>query len=102
VLARAVRRDVFAVFPREPQLQRLPVGGRPAPRRAPAPPDCAGPYRSKYSDELCERAVRFAFESDRPIGLVALPYYEETNPELADDARYCIREVLADAAYDSR
>jgi aminoglycoside phosphotransferase (APT) family kinase protein len=29
-------------------------------------------------------------------GLVALPYYEETNPVLADNARYRIREVLAD------
>jgi aminoglycoside phosphotransferase (APT) family kinase protein len=29
-------------------------------------------------------------------GLVALPYYKETNPVLADNARYRIREVLAD------
>ena len=29
-------------------------------------------------------------------GLVALPYYKETNPELADNARYRIGEVLAD------
>jgi aminoglycoside phosphotransferase (APT) family kinase protein len=27
--------------------------------------------------------------------LVALPYYKETNPELADNARYRIAEVLA-------
>jgi aminoglycoside phosphotransferase (APT) family kinase protein len=31
-------------------------------------------------------------------GLVALPYYEETNPELAENARYRIGEVLADTA----
>jgi aminoglycoside phosphotransferase (APT) family kinase protein len=29
-------------------------------------------------------------------GLVALPYYKETNPALADNARYRIGEVLAD------
>jgi aminoglycoside phosphotransferase (APT) family kinase protein len=29
-------------------------------------------------------------------GLVALPYYNETNPVLADNARYRIGEVLAD------
>jgi aminoglycoside phosphotransferase (APT) family kinase protein len=31
-------------------------------------------------------------------GLLALPYYEETNPELAENARYRIGEVLADTA----
>jgi aminoglycoside phosphotransferase (APT) family kinase protein len=31
-------------------------------------------------------------------GLVALPYYVETNPELAENARYRIGEVLADTA----
>jgi aminoglycoside phosphotransferase (APT) family kinase protein len=31
-------------------------------------------------------------------GLVALPYYEETNPELAENARYRIGQVLADTA----
>ena len=31
-------------------------------------------------------------------GLVALPYYKETNPVLADNARYRIGEVLADYA----
>lgn len=30
------------------------------------------------------------------IGLVALPYYKETNPELADISRYQIEQVLAD------
>ena len=34
-------------------------------------------------------------------GLVALPYYEETNPVLADNARFRIGEVLADYAYGS-
>jgi aminoglycoside phosphotransferase (APT) family kinase protein len=29
-------------------------------------------------------------------GLVALPYYRETNPVLADNARYRIGQVLAD------
>jgi hypothetical protein len=29
-------------------------------------------------------------------GLLALPYYKEANPMLAENARYRIREVLAD------
>jgi aminoglycoside phosphotransferase (APT) family kinase protein len=33
-------------------------------------------------------------------GLLALPYYRETNPELAENARYRIGEVLADTALD--
>jgi aminoglycoside phosphotransferase (APT) family kinase protein len=33
-------------------------------------------------------------------GLLALPYYKETNPELAENARYRIGEVLADTALD--
>jgi aminoglycoside phosphotransferase (APT) family kinase protein len=32
------------------------------------------------------------------IGLIALPYYEETNPTFAATARLLIREVLADHA----
>jgi aminoglycoside phosphotransferase (APT) family kinase protein len=31
-------------------------------------------------------------------GLVALPYYKETNPVFAENARYRIGEVLADLA----
>jgi aminoglycoside phosphotransferase (APT) family kinase protein len=30
------------------------------------------------------------------IGLIALPYYQHTNPELAGIARYAIDQVLAD------
>jgi len=33
-------------------------------------------------------------------GLLALPYYKETNPELAENARYRIGEVLADTGSD--
>jgi aminoglycoside phosphotransferase (APT) family kinase protein len=32
------------------------------------------------------------------IGLIALPYYEETNPVVAATARLLIRQVLADHA----
>lgn len=31
------------------------------------------------------------------IALIALPYYKDTNPEFAENARHAIREVLADA-----
>lgn len=30
------------------------------------------------------------------VGLIALPYYKDTNPVLAATARHLIREVLAD------
>ncbi len=36
------------------------------------------------------------------VGLIALPYYWETNPVLANIARRTIAEVLADAAHDPR
>jgi aminoglycoside phosphotransferase (APT) family kinase protein len=30
-------------------------------------------------------------------GLLQIPYYTQTNPELADNGRHMVREVLADA-----
>ena len=35
------------------------------------------------------------------IGLIALPYYNDTNPEFAATARYLINEVLADEEFQS-
>jgi aminoglycoside phosphotransferase (APT) family kinase protein len=35
------------------------------------------------------------------IGLIALPYYKDTNPEFAATARHLIRQVLADHESDS-
>jgi aminoglycoside phosphotransferase (APT) family kinase protein len=34
------------------------------------------------------------------IGLIALPYYEHSNPTLAAVSRYAVREVLADSKWD--
>lgn len=36
------------------------------------------------------------------IALIALPYYQDTNPPLAASARYAIGEVLADFRYGAR
>jgi aminoglycoside phosphotransferase (APT) family kinase protein len=35
------------------------------------------------------------------VGLIALPYYEHSNPALAAVSRYAVREVLADSKFDT-
>ena len=59
------------------------------------PRDLRPAFRAKLGvdDETWARGRGWALS----IGLIALPYYKDTNPVLAATARQLIREVLADA-----
>jgi len=58
------------------------------------PPDARDRFRAELGvdDATWARGRGWALS----IGLIALPYYRETNPGLAATARHLIREVLAD------
>jgi len=58
------------------------------------PPDARDRFRAELGvdDATWARGRGWALS----IGLIALPYYKETNPGLAATARHLIREVLAD------
>jgi aminoglycoside phosphotransferase (APT) family kinase protein len=59
------------------------------------PRDLRPAFRAKLGvdDETWARGRGWALS----VGLIALPYYKDTNPTLAGTARHLIREVLADA-----
>jgi aminoglycoside phosphotransferase (APT) family kinase protein len=58
----------------------------------------SNPARARFRDELHVDDATWARGRGwaLSVGLIALPYYKDTNPEFADVARHLIREVLTD------
>jgi aminoglycoside phosphotransferase (APT) family kinase protein len=59
------------------------------------PPETRDNFRAEagFDDATWARGRGWALS----VGLLQVPYYTETNPELADNGRHMVREILADA-----